>query len=214
MLVELCASWTRPRRPAVTKSPDRLLGLVCDVVAVSAALRRCDQSDGTKSSGSTRVGASSRLHRSRSNPPIDALRADAARTRPGRDDLARRSAGPVGLDDHDHGFEIRTGIEFLEQGRRRRQLEHAFAKLLAEDLGGRVQSFDQTAALAGRTSRRPGSGLADLWRSAMYRSPASPPPEGQPLPHGTPVTSPTWATSWSVYGQRSPNIPLWRCQQR
>jgi toxin FitB len=45
-------------------------------------------------------------------------------------------------------FEIRTGIELLEQGRRRRQLEQAFGKLLAEDLGGRVQSFDQAAALA------------------------------------------------------------------
>jgi toxin FitB len=45
-------------------------------------------------------------------------------------------------------FEIRTGIELLDQGRRRRQLEHAFAELLAEDLNGRVQSFDQAGALA------------------------------------------------------------------
>jgi predicted nucleic acid-binding protein len=45
-------------------------------------------------------------------------------------------------------FEVRTGIELLEQGRRRRQLEQAFVELLAEDLGGRVQSFDQPAALA------------------------------------------------------------------
>jgi toxin FitB len=45
-------------------------------------------------------------------------------------------------------IEVRTGIELLEQGRRRRQLEQAFAELLAEDLAGRVQSFDQTAALA------------------------------------------------------------------
>lgn len=45
-------------------------------------------------------------------------------------------------------FEVRTGIEFVAQGRRRRQLEQAFAALLAEDLGGRVQSFDETAALA------------------------------------------------------------------
>ena len=45
-------------------------------------------------------------------------------------------------------FEVRTGIELLEQGRRRRQLEEAFAPLLAEDLGGRVQSFDEAAALA------------------------------------------------------------------
>jgi toxin FitB len=45
-------------------------------------------------------------------------------------------------------FEVRTGIELLAQGRRRRQLEQAFAALLEEDLGSRVQSFDQTAALA------------------------------------------------------------------
>jgi toxin FitB len=45
-------------------------------------------------------------------------------------------------------FEVRTGIELLEQGRRRRRLEQAFAELLAEDLSDRVQSFDQSAALA------------------------------------------------------------------
>lgn len=48
-------------------------------------------------------------------------------------------------------FEIRTGIELLERGRRRRQLEQVFAQLLAEDLNGRVQSFDQSAALAAGT---------------------------------------------------------------
>jgi predicted nucleic acid-binding protein len=45
-------------------------------------------------------------------------------------------------------FEIRTGLELLESGRRRRQLEQAFDQLLAEDLEGRVQPFDQAAALA------------------------------------------------------------------
>jgi predicted nucleic acid-binding protein len=45
-------------------------------------------------------------------------------------------------------FEIRTGIELLEQGRRRRRLEQAFAELLAEDLDGRVQVFDTAAAVA------------------------------------------------------------------
>ena len=44
--------------------------------------------------------------------------------------------------------EIRTGIELLEPGRRRRQLEQAFIELLAEDLSARVQSFDQSAAFA------------------------------------------------------------------
>jgi predicted nucleic acid-binding protein len=45
-------------------------------------------------------------------------------------------------------FEVRAGIESLEQGRRRRQLEQAFLEVLAQDLGGRIQSFDQTAAIA------------------------------------------------------------------
>jgi predicted nucleic acid-binding protein len=45
-------------------------------------------------------------------------------------------------------FEVRTGLELLPAGRRRRQLELAFDQLLAEDLQSRVQSFDQAAALA------------------------------------------------------------------
>ncbi|BCQ07068.1 MULTISPECIES: type II toxin-antitoxin system VapC family toxin [Mycobacterium] len=45
-------------------------------------------------------------------------------------------------------FEIRTGIELLERGRRRKRLEQMFSQLLAEDLNGRVQPFDQSAALA------------------------------------------------------------------
>ncbi len=45
-------------------------------------------------------------------------------------------------------FEIRTGIDLLERGRRRKQLDESFSRLLTEDLNGRVQSFDQTAALA------------------------------------------------------------------
>src|SRR3954469_10920432 len=43
-------------------------------------------------------------------------------------------------------FEIRAGIERLDGGRRRNAVETAFARLLAEDLDGRVQSFDQAAA--------------------------------------------------------------------
>lgn len=45
-------------------------------------------------------------------------------------------------------FEIRAGIELLERGRRRKQLEQAFTKLLTDDLSGRVQTFDQAAAVA------------------------------------------------------------------
>lgn len=45
-------------------------------------------------------------------------------------------------------FEIRTGIDLLKPGRRRRKLDDAFSQLLAEDLEDRVQPFDQMAALA------------------------------------------------------------------
>jgi predicted nucleic acid-binding protein len=45
-------------------------------------------------------------------------------------------------------FEVRLGLEILEAGRRRRQLEEAFAKALEEDFEGRVLPFDQFAAQA------------------------------------------------------------------
>lgn len=45
-------------------------------------------------------------------------------------------------------FEVRTGLELLTPGRRRKQLEQAFDQLLTEELAGRVQPFDQAAALA------------------------------------------------------------------
>ena len=48
-------------------------------------------------------------------------------------------------------FEIRTGIELLESGRRRKRLEQVFSQLLTEDLEARVQPFDQLAALAAGT---------------------------------------------------------------
>jgi hypothetical protein len=37
-------------------------------------------------------------------------------------------------------FEVRTGLELLVSGRRRRQREEAFEQLLAEELAGRMQS--------------------------------------------------------------------------
>jgi predicted nucleic acid-binding protein len=43
-------------------------------------------------------------------------------------------------------FEVRTGIELLETGRRRKRLAEAFAALLEEELQGRVQAFDLPAA--------------------------------------------------------------------
>ena len=45
-------------------------------------------------------------------------------------------------------FEVQTGLELLHPGRRRQQLEDTFAQLLADELQGRVQSFDQPAAIA------------------------------------------------------------------
>lgn len=43
-------------------------------------------------------------------------------------------------------FEVRFGIDLLAQGRRRQQLEESFAAAVAEDLGGRVLTFDELAA--------------------------------------------------------------------
>ncbi len=48
-------------------------------------------------------------------------------------------------------FEVHMGLELLAPGRRRRQLEQAFDQLLAEHLEGRIQTFDQTAAMAAGT---------------------------------------------------------------
>lgn len=48
-------------------------------------------------------------------------------------------------------FEVRTGLELLRPSRRRARLERAFDGLLAEELEGRIQSFDQAAAIAAGT---------------------------------------------------------------
>lgn len=45
-------------------------------------------------------------------------------------------------------FEARLGLALLPKGKRRQALESAFAKLLVEDLEGRVLDFDQPAAEA------------------------------------------------------------------
>ncbi|MEZ0367309.1 type II toxin-antitoxin system VapC family toxin [Mycobacterium sp. pUA109] len=47
-------------------------------------------------------------------------------------------------------FEIRTGIELFAPSRRQR-LDGLFSRLLDEDLDGRVQSFDLTAAIVAGT---------------------------------------------------------------
>jgi predicted nucleic acid-binding protein len=48
-------------------------------------------------------------------------------------------------------FEVRTGLALLKPSRRREQLERAFEELLVQELDGRVQSFDQAAAVAAGT---------------------------------------------------------------
>jgi toxin FitB len=45
-------------------------------------------------------------------------------------------------------FEIRLGLALLPDGRRRRRLEHAFAKALEDDIDERVLAFDVAAAEA------------------------------------------------------------------
>ncbi|MGD8817775.1 MAG: type II toxin-antitoxin system VapC family toxin [Acidobacteriota bacterium] len=45
-------------------------------------------------------------------------------------------------------FEVRFGLQLLATGRRRQQLEEAFAQALEEELEGRVLPFDQVAAEA------------------------------------------------------------------
>jgi toxin FitB len=45
-------------------------------------------------------------------------------------------------------FEVHFGLQLLAQGRRRSQLEDAFARALDEDFEGRILSFEQSAARA------------------------------------------------------------------
>lgn len=57
-------------------------------------------------------------------------------------------------------FEIHFGLELLTPSRRRRQLEDAFTRAIAEDLEGRVLPFDEEAAreAAGRAAERRSAG--------------------------------------------------------
>jgi predicted nucleic acid-binding protein len=43
-------------------------------------------------------------------------------------------------------FEVRQGLESMSLGRRRRELEAEFTKVVKEDLENRILSFDRTAA--------------------------------------------------------------------
>jgi toxin FitB len=57
-------------------------------------------------------------------------------------------------------FEVRFGLELLPSSRRRRQLEAAFSRAIAEDLEDRVLPFDTDAAreAAGRAAERQRAG--------------------------------------------------------
>ena len=62
-------------------------------------------------------------------------------------------------------FEIRFGIQTLGEGRRRRQLEADFARLLVDDLQGRILHFDDGAAEAAArlaAHRKPLGRIGDL----------------------------------------------------
>jgi len=63
-------------------------------------------------------------------------------------------------------FEIRSGLERLPEGRRRRQLEDEFDRIMADDLAGRVLPFDRDAAdEAGRLlAARRRQGFTDEFR--------------------------------------------------
>lgn len=60
-------------------------------------------------------------------------------------------------------FEIRMGLDLLAPRRRRTQLQQAFEQVLADELEGRVQPFDQSAAVAAgsiaASHRRAGRGV-------------------------------------------------------
>lgn len=60
-------------------------------------------------------------------------------------------------------FEVRWGLDRIAPGSRRRELELAFARLLEEDLQGRIQMFDTSAAFAAGSlaaeSQRSGRGV-------------------------------------------------------
>lgn len=57
-------------------------------------------------------------------------------------------------------FEVRFGLELLAAGRRRRQLEDAFGRALAEDLENRILPFDEQSAheAGGRAAQRRAEG--------------------------------------------------------
>jgi predicted nucleic acid-binding protein len=62
-------------------------------------------------------------------------------------------------------FEARFGLALLPQGRRRRELERAFERVLAEDLTNRVLDFDSLAAASAASlaaDRRRAGRVADL----------------------------------------------------
>ncbi|HSN85339.1 MAG TPA: PIN domain-containing protein [Thermoanaerobaculia bacterium] len=98
-------------------------------------------------------------------------------------------------------FEVRLGLEILEAGRPRLQVEEAFDRALEEDFEGRVLPFDVAAAQAA-------SPLTDIVpavpsKFATSRLPVSPRRAGQPWRPATLVTSRDVAWRWSILGPSS-----------
>ena len=72
-------------------------------------------------------------------------------------------------------FEVQFGLELLTPGRRRRQLEGAFARALDEDFEGRILPFEQSAARAAASiaARRRREGRSIEIRDALIGGIAS-----------------------------------------
>ena len=109
-------------------------------------------------------------------------------------------------------FEIRTGIELLTPSRRRNRLDEIFSQLLDEDLDGRVQSFDLTAAFAAGTIAATQNELGVRWKFVMCRSPASPRRGTQLWLPAILATSPELASNSSTPGSKP--FCLKACLQR
>jgi toxin FitB len=60
-------------------------------------------------------------------------------------------------------FEVRWGLDLIAPGRRRRELEAAFGQVIEDDLQGRIQLFDASAAISAGSiaarSQRSGRGI-------------------------------------------------------
>jgi toxin FitB len=100
-------------------------------------------------------------------------------------------------------FELHLGLELLAPGRRRRQLEGAFARALDEDFEGRILPFEREAA---RTAALLAARQQQIGRPIDFRdvrSPGSPRPAALPWRRGTPGTSRISGSRSSIRGPRA-----------